>query len=197
MDVSKLPRLSETKPPEPAPPHPGAPASQPPASAPSRPVDYRGYAGADDRAVVGAEIWFSLIIGLVLVLYTGQFGKYLIAKSTGHEYHTNVTWTSGPNEGQEVPYTQLEGGTFYSDSSIFFFGVAILIGAVAQFAGVFLRKRGFAWFSLVFTALATLYCLIAAAMIYQTGILPLMTLLCVAFGGFAVIYEWTAFRQSR
>jgi len=196
MDVSKLPRLSETKPPEVAPPQSGA--SHPPTSTPTPPVDYRGYpSAAGDRAMVGAEIWFGVIVGLILVLYTGQFGKYLVAKATGHEYHTNVTWTTGPNEGQEVPYPQLEGATFYSDSSIFFFGLSVLIGSLAQLAGIFLRKRGFAWFSLIFTLFATIYCLVAAVIIYNTGILPLVTLLCVAFGGFAVVYEWTALRYGK
>jgi hypothetical protein len=196
MDVSKLPRLSETKP-------QGsgaesseaqAPAPQTP-PAPSRPVDY----GTGERAMIGAEIWFSVIIGLILVLYTAHFGKFLIATATGHEFHTGVLWSDGtPNAGKEVPYTQLEGGTFFSDSSLFFFGVAILIGAVAQFAWEFLGKRGFAWFSLIITAMATLYCIVAVVILMQIGAgLPLMTLLCVALGGYAVIYEYSALKRAR
>src|SRR2546430_1510338 len=104
MDVSKLPRLSETKPPEPAPPSPDPQAqSNSPSPAPPRTVDY-----GSDRVAIGAEIWFGLIIGLILMLYTAQFGKYLIATATGHQYHTGVTWTEGPNDGKEVPYPQLE-----------------------------------------------------------------------------------------
>jgi len=199
MDVSKLPRLSETKPqgsgaesPEAQGPAPQIHVPQP-QSAPSRAVDY----GTGERAMIGAEIWFSVIIGLILVLYTAQFGKYLIATATGHEYHTHVDWTSGPNEGKEVPYTQLEGGTFFSDSSLFFFGLAILLGAIAQFAWAFLGKRGFAWFSLFITAMATLYCLVAVAILFQMGVMPLITLLCVALGGYAVIYEYSALKRAQ
>ena len=195
MDVSKLPRLSETKPPEPAPQPPAAqaPAPQPP-SAPTRPVEY----GTGERAMIGAEIWVSLILGLILVLYTAQFGKYLIAAATGHEYHTGVVWSDDqPNAGKEVPYTQLQGGTFFADSSLFFFGVAIVIGAFAQFAWAFLGLRAFAWFSLTLTLLATLYCLVAmVAIMHADGPLPLMTLLCVALGGYAVIYEYSALKRS-
>jgi hypothetical protein len=147
--------------------------------------------------VLGAEIWFGLIIGLILMLYTAHFGKYLIATATGHEYHTGVNWTEGPNEGKEVAYTQLEGGTFYSDSSLFIFGLSIVIGAFAQFAGALLGRRGFAWFSLFFTFLATLYCIVAVIILLQNGVTPLMSLLCVAFGGYAVIYEWNALKRAQ
>jgi hypothetical protein len=196
MDVSKLPRLSETKPAEPAQPPADAPVPPaplpPPPSPASHPSDYR----RDSGGIAGAEIWFSIIVGLILVLYTAHFGKFLIASATGQPYHTGVEWNTGPNEGREVPYLELEGGTFFSDSSLFLFGLALLIGGAAQFAGLVSHNRVFAWISLGFLLLATVYCAVAVAVLFQKGVTPLMSLLCVGLGGYGVFYEWSALKRA-
>jgi len=147
---------------------------------------------------VGAEVWFGAIIGLVLMLVTRSFGTYLVCLLTRQPFHTGYTWGPGPNEGQEVPYTQLEGGTFYSDSATFLFGAAMMIGAAAQavLASRFRGKRGVAWFSLACTAAATGYNVVAVIILLREGITPLLSLLCVAIGGYIAFYEWNAIKAS-
>jgi hypothetical protein len=147
---------------------------------------------------VVAEVWIGAIIGLVLVLYTRQFGSYLISLVSHQPYHTNVQWAEGLNAGQEVPYTQLEGGTFYSDSSIFFFGVALLVSAFAQalLASRLRRKRAIAWISIMCMFLGTVYCALAAAILFQAGITPLISILCVGVGGYILFHEWQTVRRA-
>ena len=185
MDLSKLPKLSDTKAAEP----PGiAPVEKP---ADPRPIDYAR--PAPPKGMILAEVWIGLIIGTVLMLYTRPFGSYLISLATRQPFHTGVNWTDGPNAGQEVPYTQLEGGTFYSDSSIFLFGLALVLGSIAQpFQLTRLPgRRGAAWFSLACVLLATLYNVVAVVVLLQAGITPLMSLLCIGIGGYIVYYEWS------
>jgi len=191
MDFSKLPKLSDTKAPERA---AGAPETPP--ESPRRGIDYHPPHPAPTG--VGAEVWFGAIIGLVLMLISRTFGSYLIARLTGRPFHTEVTWTVGPNIGQEVPYTQLDGGTFYSDSSIFLFGAALMIGAVAQaaLASRFRAKRAVAVVSLACMAAATAYNIFAIVLLLREGITPVMSLLCVAIGGYIVYYEWSAVKAA-
>ena len=97
MDMSKLPRLSQSPEPPPQP----SPEVQQSGAQPDRSLDYgraeRGGAGT------GAEIWISLAIGLILMLMGGRFGTYLISQITREPFHTNVTWSPGtPRAGQEV-----------------------------------------------------------------------------------------------
>ncbi|HSZ55009.1 MAG TPA: hypothetical protein VK797_05070 [Tepidisphaeraceae bacterium] len=186
MDLSKLPKLSDTKAAE-QPPGVAAPAETP---ADPRHIDYA--VAAPPKGMIFAEVWIGLIIGIVLMLYTRPFGSYLISMVTRQPFHTGVNWTDGPNAGQEVPYTQLEGGTFYSDSSIFLFGLALALGAMAQALQMtrLPGRRGAAWFSMVCVLLATLYNVVAVVILLQVNIMPLMSLLCVGIGGYIVYYEW-------
>src|SRR5688572_15418860 len=114
MDLSKLPRLSET------PPTPPGPADVPPArqDAPSTP----GHSAAPPRTppvipgeihpdytieyrpAIGAEIWISAVIGLIFIMMGWTFARYLVATATGKPFPTNVTWVEGEKAGTEVSY---------------------------------------------------------------------------------------------
>src|SRR5690349_10232233 len=108
MDLSKLPKLSETDKHAPPPPPPEAARSaetlpyDPPYNAPPTGFD------------LGAQVWLSAILGIVFMLMGRSFASFLIAKVTGQPYHTNATWTAGPNAGQEVAYYELQGYTAHT-----------------------------------------------------------------------------------
>src|SRR4051812_27092681 len=92
MDLSKLPRMSNTPNTTSAPqaPAPTATGQAPPARQPLTGVDpVQGPAG------LGADIWFMSIIGIVLILFGRSFIAYEWAHLRHQPYHTNVTWDSG------------------------------------------------------------------------------------------------------
>jgi hypothetical protein len=126
------------------------------------------------------------------MLYARPFGGYLISLVTRLPFHTNVTWTEGPNAGQEVAYTQLEGGTFFSDSSVFLFGLALALAALGQVLQLtrIPGRRGVAWVALTCLFVVTIYNVFAVVMMLQAGTTPLLSLLCVGIGGYVVYYEW-------
>src|SRR5688572_6393201 len=102
MDISKLPRMSETNKHAPPPTEPAAAADagDQPARRELPPASYQSYEAA--RPGVGAEVWLSLIIGLILMMVGWTFARWAIATLTGQTFHTNVNWTAGPKAGQEV-----------------------------------------------------------------------------------------------
>lgn len=182
MDLSKLPKLSQT----PAPPSPAAPAptALPPQQMPQQVHHPVGIAGM---------VWFNAIIGLLLVWMGQNFGKYVLSLITGQPYHTGFNWQSGPKAGQEVAYPDLENGVMWTDASLFLFGVAILAEAVVlalasrQKASVALLLTNVA---IGLTVLSTLISLAACAQLFRLGVLPHLSLLAAAFGGYMVAYLW-------
>ena len=126
MDYSKLPKLSQT----PAPPI-DAPATDT-ASPQVDPTRMSHPQPADSP--LGAEIWISAVIGLVVIMMSWNFARYLGATLTGKPFHTNVVWQTGEQAGEEVAYFDLEGYTAWSESAMFVFGIALLFEAAALWA---------------------------------------------------------------
>ena len=148
---------------------------------------------------MGAEVWVSVIIGIVLMLMGRSFGGYLAATLTRQTYHTNVTWTAGPKEGEEVGYWDLQGFTALSDSALFLFGFAMVMEAavLALVNTRFRAKVALVMFALFITVLATLYNIVVAVKLLTVNTLPITSLLAVAFGGYIAVYEWRLLQQLR
>lgn len=188
MDLSKLPK------------HPPENDVQPHApAAPQSPT--AGLPVTPRRTVepgIGLEIWFGAIVGLLFVLLTRQFGVYLFDRATGRPYHTDILWMQGPNEGREVPYTELEGGTFYSDSAVFLFGAALLIEAgcllVTRFIGAL---RPVVWLILLITLAAVAWNVVASVILLRDGITPVLSVLCIAIGGYMLYVQWNLLSSER
>jgi hypothetical protein len=196
MDISKLPRMSESG--KHAPPPPDEADTRPGEASPQRtPSDYRSYDAA--RPGVGAEVWLSLIIGLILIMVGWRFARWALATMTGQPFHTNTTWTSGPKAGQEVSYFELEGFTAWTETALFLFGLALVLEA-AMLAVVYSRMGGKVALTAVaqlVTVLATGLNLLVAIKLLGIGIMPLMSALAVAFGGYMAVYEWKLLQQLR
>jgi hypothetical protein len=189
MDLSKLPRLSNTATPASPPADQPAPPETPPQSQPP--------ATRSDSLALGAEIWLALILGLLFMFLGRTFVQYEIGNLTHHPYHTNVTWQQGPKEGTEVPYPELDESfafPFYSDSGLFFFGFSLVFAGIAQMLA-FTRwriQRPVGWLALLIVLGATAYNLFVVGKLFSAGITPLLSLLCVAFGGFEAFLQFRA-----
>src|SRR5262245_2700588 len=118
MDLSKLPRLSETdkQGPVPQPQTVESPA-------------LRAYAEPINEGA-GPQVWLSAVLGVVFMLLGRNFARYAFAKLTGGEFHTGVIWQMGPKAGQEVSYFELSGYTGYTETGIFLFGLAMVMEAL-------------------------------------------------------------------
>jgi hypothetical protein len=164
---------------------------------PADPYDHRDRETYDPGYSIGAEVWISFILGVVFMFMGFNFARYVGAKLSGGAFHTNVNWTAGEKEGQEVAYFDLQGGTAYTESGIFLFGLALVLEAAALVvANTGARgRRAFVGFALFVTLLATAYNLFVAGKLFSLGITPLMTVIAVAIGGYMAAYQWRLFKQ--
>ena len=181
MDISKLPKLSETP----------RPPSDEPGTWP-RIDDVLAGSRAESVAGIGAEVWLSAVVGVVFLLVGRRFAAYALSLLAHAPFHTNVNWLSGPKAGQEVAYRELEGFVFYNESAMFLFGLALLLEAL-MLAVIHARlafSRPVIALALLIAIIATGYNLVVALMLFSTGVLPLFSLLAIAFGGYIVMHEW-------
>ena len=188
MDLSKLPKLSKTGEAQPS-----ASTDVPPADAtPQAPSPIPiGYARAIPPAI-GADAWFNTIIGLLCLFLGRMFGSYLIARATGHPFHTGVEWQTGDQAGQEVAYPDLDGHQMLVDAGIFFFGLAVLLEVIVKaMIGLRFRVPRIApAIVLMLAIITTAVNCVAAFKLMSDGTVPLMSGLSAAFGGYIVFDAW-------
>ena len=177
MDFSKLPKLSDT-------PSHTANDAQPV-------VDYSPQLHRPGR--FSGDIWISLIMGIFFIYLGENFGRFAMATIVHQPFHTNVNWTSGPNEGAEVPYLELEGFTAWSEMGMFLFGLTLLFEALAKTL-IAIRSSNVSRLALMLAILLTLLAvvlnIIVCCKMFSIGITPLISVLAVAFGGWILFDEW-------
>ncbi|HEX5244967.1 MAG TPA: hypothetical protein VFW23_17040 [Tepidisphaeraceae bacterium] len=193
MDLSKLPQRSA---PPPQAPTPAAPPQPPP---PRVAIDY-STAGDGILSLGFAEVWIVVILALIFLLIGRNFASYEISRVTGHPYHTGFTWNDDihpPNT--EVPYPELDGFVYLTDSSMFFFGIVLLGYAIGQ-AYVTMNLRRAAAVSLLtsFIVIAgTLYNLYVVVKLLSADVRPLMSLLAFGLGAYLAFHQLSTFKALR
>jgi hypothetical protein len=193
MDISKLPKLSKTD----APATPPSPNDSSTATRAENVPDYRAR-GADEPPLSVGEIWFSLIVGVIFLLLGGTFARYLVTRVTHQPFHTNVNWTAGPKTGQEVEYLELQGRPWLTDAGMFLIGLAIVLDALVR---VCIYKqiraaRPLAYLTFAITIAAVLFNLYVVGTLMGT-MLPLLSLLAVAMGGYIAFVQWQVIKAFR
>lgn len=187
MDLSKLPKMSQT----PAPPQENSDASQADAAAARDRV--MGYAqpSLPSSPEMGAEIWVSLILGIVFLFLGQTFGKWAIAKMSGQPFPTGIVWSPGaPKAGQPVEYFELQGGTAWGEMGFFALGAALVIDA-GILALVTFGRRGYRliYLAIFAAALGALINAVAIVKIMQDGITPLISILALGVGGLMIFWH--------
>ncbi len=184
--MSKLPRLSQTKPDDPPAPMVedtvGAPLTHPP----------RAHELLDDQPRhidpgVGAEVWISIAVGVILLLMFPRLPQYLAHLLFGAAFAPYQM-----PDGTVVPYTST--GDFWSDLGVTAFAIVLILEGVALAVG---RNRpAVVAFALALTVLVTLYNLGYLIMTIGGG-LPMISAFAVAFGVYIAIYEWNLLKTAR
>ncbi len=193
MDLSKLPKLSdtqraegpvpaETEPQQTGPSLPAAPVYRPPG--------------------IGADIWISLVIGILLCALGRSFFSFSVAALTHQPYHTGFTWDSdGPkgHAGDEIAYFDLAGETAWSDMGIFLFGLVLLFEAASKTL-VMLKPgkpaRAALTIAIAFTVIGVLLNVVVCIRLFNSGTVPMLSGFAVAFGGWILIDEWNTLKRS-
>ena len=191
MDVSKLPKLSDTRAAEDAA-GPPAEVAAPVESAGGGPIPYRS-PPTPRPPMLGADVWISTVIGLLFVFLGLTFAKFALAKLTHQPFDTGVIWSDpDPRAGQPVAYFDLTGYTAWTDMGAFLFGLTLLLEAASK-AAVVLRpgtaSRGLLASAAVLTGVTVGLNLYACGLLLHAGITPILSGLAVAFGGWILFDE--------
>lgn len=181
MDLSKLPRLSETD--------KHAPPPQPEAKLPPQPARQADFAYAQPVSAGGGEAWFSIVIGVIVQLMNTRFWSFVGSRLFGSEFPYSGTDETG------APMAYTASVFFTGDLAMVLFGlVLILEGAVISFS----RKGSLVMVAFALTVFATLFNLYYVVSMMNKGYgLQLMSALAVAFGGYIAMYEWRLIQTMR
>jgi hypothetical protein len=190
MDMSKLPRMSQTPPPpEPSEPDGAVRAAHArPAAAAAPPLDYRE-AGAYEPAPSVAEAWISIAIGLILLFIYPYFWQWLISLVSNYKPpFLPITDSSGA----QVPYAQ--SIFFFSNLCVFAFALVLVIDGLILFT----RRPALLMFAFgftVITAAMNFLCIVNETM-HGRGF-PIASALAFAFGVYIAIFQWKLLQAHR
>jgi hypothetical protein len=191
MDISKLPKLSDSKAQE-APAAPDQPVAPAPVPTPQYPAGN-----------IGGDIWISLIVGILLCLLGKTFASFCMAKIMHQPYHTTFFWDSdgpGGKAGEEISYFNLPGFTAWSDMGLFIFGLVLLFEAASKTLLV-LRPGKIARAALMFAIILTIagvgLNLIACVKMLGGSIIPTLSALAVAIGGWILFDEINTLKRTQ
>jgi len=165
MDLSKLPKLSET-------PRPPAQGDPPPAESERR----------DEGALppTGGEVWISIAVGLIMLFLYPRFLQWVFSRLFGTHFNEFVT-----PAGEVVPYPQMP--EFWADLGPTLFGIALLLeGLVLLFA----KKRAVLWVAFVLMVGTVAYNLVYAIASYSRYGLAMASALAVVFGVYIAMHQW-------
>jgi hypothetical protein len=192
MDMSKLPRMSQTPPPPPDAPHPDDATRAPHgyATAPT-PTDYRHAGGyGSEPAPSFAEAWISIAIGLILLFIYPYTWQWLISKVSN--YQPPFLPITDVNTGANIPYSQ--SVFFFSHLCVFAFALVLIIDGLVLFtrrAALLIFAFGFT----VITAAMNFFCIANETM--QGRGFPLASALAFAFGVYIAIFQWKLLQVMR
>ena len=180
MDISKLPRMSNT----PANPPPPAEAEpQPPAT----PVEYRTPPPPTPMDSGGIGAWISFVVGAFLLF---MFPRWLQWASS-RLFHTH--FDEFMLDDKVVPYQTLP--EFWMDLGPVLFGIVLILDGFVLLVGSRRRKLLIAAF--VLTLFGTAYNLIYfVGSFAKYGFAP-VSFLAAAFGGYILWYQWLLIKASR
>lgn len=183
MDLSKLPKLSQSPPPAVQ----RDPVNADPAQSrpmPAAPAYNTPSANAWD---LGFELLMALILGVFFLTIGMRFGSWSIAKLSGRPFNTGVTWgpageAAGKAWDEPVDYFDLQYGTAWNEMGYFVLGIALLLAAAVLALAMWRRRAGGGTFGICMTLalIGTAANLVALVMVMQAGItMPIITLVAL------------------
>jgi hypothetical protein len=181
MDLSKLPRLSETnKEPPPA----STPELDQPLPAQRLPNVHPAAAyepRAAEPVAASGDVWISLAVGVVLLLMQPRFLLWVSSRVFGTHFNEFLK-----PDGAVVPYPQVP--EFWGDLGPTLFAFVLILEGITL---AFSRNRAVLALAFGLTVLATGYNAIYLVMTYSTYGLALLSALAVVFGVYIARYQWT------
>jgi hypothetical protein len=174
MDLSKLPKLSQT-------PKTESPAAEGSAGQ-AQPLDY---APAPIR-YSSADVWLSIAVGFILLLMAPRFPEYVFSSADSFAQK----WTFSDEQGNPLAYRQ--SVFFWGDVAITCFAFVLILDGIVVAVG---RRPMFIIGAFTITAAITLLNAIYVLVMMQKGYgAQIFSILAVAFGIYIAIQQLAMFR---
>jgi len=192
MDLSKLPRLSQSEAPPPSEEAPPPAEAAKPAAAP---VAVAPYPGALRPGLM--EAWISIGVGVILLLVVPTTLQYFSSKV----FHTHFAPYGDPERPPpaKVDYLLFSDGTtttkvyyrdtvtFWSDLAVTAFSLVLILDGILM---VRARSVAVIGFALCLTLAATLGNLVYLVSTYSSNGIAILSALAVLFGGYIAMSQW-------
>ena len=182
MDLSKLPRMSQTPAPPPSADDPGAPPPPIPTATAANLPDY----GYEPSTGPLAEAWISLAIGVILLLMFFRPIEYLLTSKQSFEQKYTFSDANGPLTYPQTVF-------FFGDVAIVSFAFVLIIDGLILFT----RKPRLIAAALVFTVITVLLNLAYVVRMMNGYGLQFASALAVAFGVYIAIFQWKLLQSLR
>ena len=190
MDISKLPKLSNS----PAPPNNDEPPAGaiPPPPEPCKPVH--------SPLTVAAEAWISIGLGLLLLWFFPNTLKYLSSKLFGTTFAPFANPTRPfparcnfilYTDGTQIFYRDLI--TFWSDAAITAFALVLILDGIVL---AWIRRPAVLMLTFCLTVAAVLGNLFYLIKTFDQG-LPIVSALAVIIGGYIAMTQWARLQTLR
>lgn len=185
MDMSKLPRMSQTPPPPPAASEP----AQEEGGRATRGVAAMDYSYTSEPAPSFAEAWISIAIGVILLFIYPYFWQWLISLVSNYQPPFLPITDS---TGAVVPYTQ--SIFFFSNLCIFAFALVLITDGLVLFT----RRPALLMLALGFTVVTAAMNFISVVIETMQGRgLPIASALAFAFGVYIAMFQWKLLQSLR
>lgn len=167
-------------------------------------LGYAPTAPPSDGGGLAIDIWISIIIGLLFLFLGWDYARYTGSRIFHTPYHTGIVWNEGPKANQEVAVSELEpekraafDQQMMTSGALLFFACSLLIdGLVRVLAWARVPGgRAFVAIGLCITLFALCYNLYVCMRLLKAGVTPLLSLICVAFGGYIAFSQWMTFQM--
>ncbi len=183
MDLSKLPKMSDTRQAETDRQRQAAELQADQPQPPAPPVaDYQSARVVAMEAGSGGG-WISIVVGVLLILFQPRFWQWVAHKLFGSSF----TWTFSDVDGSPLPYEKTV--FFPGDLAVSLFAMALVVEGIVQLIAP--RSRPAIWFSLLIVGAATaLNLLFLGYMLARGQGLQLFSAIAVVIGIFMVVQQW-------
>jgi hypothetical protein len=179
MDLSKLPRLSETDKQAPQPPS----TADAPTSAPEPVRSHFTPAPLGS----GADVWISLAVGVILLLMYPRFLQWTGSRIFGTSFNEFTL------DGVVVPYPQVP--EFWSDLGPTLFGIVLLLEGIALLFAH--RRPAVLWAAFGMTVAATAFNAIYLIVTFSKYGLAIVSAIAVALGVYIAMGQWRMLQLIR
>jgi hypothetical protein len=210
MDLSKLPKMSQT----PRPPN-DDPAAPPTPAAPHVELFCRcgaaitpgtkfcsncgasydeatgGRRREPDDSGIGAEAWISIALGAILLFFLKRFLEYCFNRAGFDQ----AGWTFFDKNGATLTYPQT--GFYWADLAAVVFAASLILEGITML----LSRRAGVMIGLLLVTLVALslnfYAIAKVVQIHGGDNVQILNLLAIAFGGYIAFCQYAAYRRAR